>query len=185
MFKEAAVEDDLRLKDPGIAEHFLTKLYLLARFRELRHDIDSLMEFQAENKYLLMMYGQNKARLMGNVAANRDKRDVEEVFKQYRSMLGSLFENRPVTGSAANVMMHALGYYKISLTAEEKKEFLAAIDSYRNNHTPIAGCLDMLRSYNARFPNEYLAKQTFFEPYPADLLPGVSMESSTEIGPSE
>jgi uncharacterized protein YbgA (DUF1722 family)/uncharacterized protein YbbK (DUF523 family) len=171
MFKEAAVEDDLRLKDPGIAEHFLTKLYALARFRELPRDVDSLMQFQAENKFLLMMYGQNKARMMGNVAANRDKRDVGDVFNQYRSELCSLLENRPVTGAAANVMMHALGYHKKSLANDEKKAFLAVLDDYRTNNTPIAGCLDILRSFNLRFPNEYLSRQTFFEPFPADLLP--------------
>jgi uncharacterized protein YbgA (DUF1722 family)/uncharacterized protein YbbK (DUF523 family) len=169
-FSDLAVEDEVRLYDAGIAEHFLTKLYAFARFRELDHDMSTLMQYQADNKLLLMTYGQNKMRLLGNIASNRDKRNVEDVFHQYQYLLRSMFDNRPKRGSATNVLMHAIGYYKDQLNADEKKEFMEALRSYREDGTPLVSCLDLMRSYNRRFGNEYLTRQTFFEPFPNELL---------------
>ncbi len=171
-FSDLAVEDETGLSDAGIAEHFLTKLYTFARFRELNRDVSALMQYQADNKLLLMTYGQNKMRLLGNIASNRDKRDVENVFHQYQYLLRSMFENRPKRGSVVNVLMHALGYYKDQLGTDEKKEFLGALGSYREDGAPLVRCLDLMRSYNLRFGNEYLNRQTFFEPFPKDLLDG-------------
>jgi uncharacterized protein YbgA (DUF1722 family) len=134
--------------------------------------VSAVMQYQADNKLLLMTYGQNKMRLLGNIASNRDKRDVENVFHQYQYLLRSMFENRPKRGSVVNVLMHALGYYKDQLGTDEKKEFLTALGSYREDGAPLVHCLDLMRSYNLRFGNEYLNRQTFFEPFPKDLLDG-------------
>ena len=169
-FSDLAVEDEARLYDLGIAEHFLTKLYTFARFRELDHDMSSLMQYQADHKLLLMTYGQNKMRLLGNIASNRDKRDVEEVFHQYQYLLRSMFGNRPKRGSVVNALLHAFGYYKDQLSTDEKTEFLSVLSSYREEGTPLLGCLGLMRSYNRRFGNEYLSRQTFFEPFPKELL---------------
>ena len=171
-FSGLAVEDEARLVDAGVAEHFLTKLYAFARFRELRHDMKSLMQYQADNKLLLMAYGQNKMRLLGNIASNRDKRDVEDVFHQYQYLLRSIFSNHPKRGSAVNVLTHAMGYYKDQLKAEENKELLARLNAYRDGGAHITGCLDLMRSFNLRFGNDYLSRQTFFEPFPRELVTG-------------
>jgi uncharacterized protein YbgA (DUF1722 family)/uncharacterized protein YbbK (DUF523 family) len=169
-FADLAVEDEARLHDVGIAEHFLTKLYVFARFRELDHDTSALMQYQADNKLLLMTYGQNKMRLLGNIASNRDKRDVEYVIQQYQYLLRSMFGNRPKRGSVVNVLMHALGYYKDQLSADEKKEFLFELSAYRQEGVPLFNCLELMRSYNLRFGNEYLTRQTFFEPFPNEFI---------------
>lgn len=171
-FSDLAVEDEIRLVDASVAEHFLTKLYTFARFRELHHEMSSLMQYQAENKLLLMAYGQNKMRLLGNIASNRDKRDVEDVFHQYQYLLRSVFSNRPKRGSAVNVLMHAMGYYKDRLNAEEKREFLTRLNAYREGGSSLTGCLDLMRSFNLRLGNDYLSRQTFFEPFPGELVTG-------------
>jgi uncharacterized protein YbgA (DUF1722 family)/uncharacterized protein YbbK (DUF523 family) len=169
-FSHLAVEDEARLRNVRIAEHFLTKLYMLARFRGLDRDIKSLMQFQADNKLLLMMYGQNKMRLLGNIASNRDKRDIDHVFEQYRTLLVEALGNIPKCGASINVLMHAIGYYKDVLSLPEKKFFLETLDLYRDARVPLSVCLNLMRSYNVRFGNEYLTRQTFFEPFPSDLL---------------
>lgn len=175
-FSDLAVEDEAMLQDRGVAEHFFTRLYSFARFRELEHEVSALMQYQADNKLLLMAYGQNKMRLLGNIASNRDKRDIEHVFQQYQHHLRSLLGIRPKRGGVVNVLMHAFGYYKERLVAEEKKAFLAALSSYRDESTALADCLGMMRSYNLRFGNEHLNRQTFFEPFPRELLGGSSTD---------
>ena len=61
-----------------IREHFLTKLFLLARFRALKKKPTArgLVQFQAENKLFFMAYNQKEMRLMGRLVANHEKRET-------------------------------------------------------------------------------------------------------------
>jgi hypothetical protein len=54
-FPYLAIEEERRLLNPRIKEHFLTKLFTLANFREEKKSgtISDLVRFQSENKYLL------------------------------------------------------------------------------------------------------------------------------------
>ena len=97
---------------------------------------------------------------------------MEDVFHQYQYLLRSIFGVRPKHGSAVNVLMHAMGFYKDQMNAEEKREFLASLHAYRAGSAPLTGCLDLMRSFNLRFGNDYLSRQTFFEPFPRELIAG-------------
>ncbi|NIP36562.1 MAG: DUF1722 domain-containing protein, partial [Thermoplasmata archaeon] len=79
-FGHLAVEDEGRLRNMNIREHWLTKVYTLARFREMARDgsMKDLVRFQAEHKFLLMAYNQKEMREMGRVVANPDKSPLEE-----------------------------------------------------------------------------------------------------------
>ena len=163
-----AVEDEGRLKDDGIREHFLTKLYTLARFRSVRSMAD-LVRFQAENKLLLMAYNQTGMRALGRIVANKEKKTLEDVMGEYRIGLQNAFLRAPRRSSAVNVLMHAFGYFKEQLNEKEKIFFLTSLDSYRAGTTPLNSILTMLRMWIVRFDEDYLSTQTFFSPYPKEL----------------
>lgn len=59
-FSNLAIEDEGRLRNFAIREHFLTKLFTLASFRRVKKQgtMKSLVLFQSENKLLLMSYNQ-------------------------------------------------------------------------------------------------------------------------------
>jgi uncharacterized protein YbgA (DUF1722 family) len=67
--------------------------------------------------------------------------------------------------------MHAFGYFSDKLNHQEKVFFLDAIEKYRNGIMPLLVCLNLLKSWVIRFEEDYLANQTFFHPYPPDLMP--------------
>ena len=62
-----AIEDEGRLRNARIREHFLTKLFALARFRQVADSgsFRELVRYQAEHKLLLMTYHQVQMRQPG------------------------------------------------------------------------------------------------------------------------
>ncbi|MFX1538230.1 MAG: DUF523 and DUF1722 domain-containing protein, partial [Promethearchaeota archaeon] len=79
-FSGLAIEDEGRLKSFKIREHFLTKLYTLARFRGVKQaqKIRALVEFHSTHKFLLMAYHQKMLNVLGNIVANHEKRGIKE-----------------------------------------------------------------------------------------------------------
>ena len=79
--------------------------------------------------------------------------------------------------SKANVLMHSLGYFSHELSSAEKAFFLQSIEKYKQKKLPFSAPLSILQSWIARFDEEYLKEQTFFKPFPENLiaLPGHSM----------
>ena len=88
-FGELAVEEEGRLTNLNIREHFLGKIYTIARFRLLPVKMGELVKFHAANKYLFMSYNQAQLKLAGKVVANHEKLPVEEVFSKYRDFAKS------------------------------------------------------------------------------------------------
>ncbi len=165
-----AVEDEARLRNIKIAEHFLTKLFILASFRQVESRLWSLVEFHTDNKLLLMAYSQKELRALGNILANREGKGVQEVFSDYEEHLSAALASIPKCTAPINVLEHALGYFSDKLKKEEKAFFLQSLEMYRDGRIPLRVCLSLMQSWIIRFEQAHLARQTFFEPFPPDLL---------------
>jgi uncharacterized protein YbgA (DUF1722 family)/uncharacterized protein YbbK (DUF523 family) len=171
-FSHLAVEDEGRLKNYRIREHFLTKLFTLARFREIKHArmMAELVRFHTESKFLLMAYSQKELKLMGKIVANPDKRSVEDVLEDYETHLQRALTSAPGYTSSINVLMHAMGYFSRQLSPREKAFFLDSLEDYRARQVPLSVPVGIMKSYVVRFEEQYLMKQRFFEPFPESLI---------------
>ncbi len=171
-FSGFAIEDEGRLRSLKIREHFLTKLFALARFRSVKRlgEMREMVRYQTENKLLLMSYNQREMRFLGNIVANRDRKLLEEVVTEYEQHLHKSMENPPRRPSNINVFMHILGYFSKELSKDEKQFFLETIQLYREGRVPFTSALRLAKAWAVRFQNEYLLSQTFFDPYPSDLM---------------
>ena len=171
-FGDVAVEEEGRLSNYGIREHFLTQLYALARFRQTRASgrMRDLVDYQSRNKLLLMAYNQAQMRQMGKIVANPEKRPIQEAFDAYEQHLRLAIARPPRYTSSINVLMHALGYFSDELNSQEKAFFLDSLGRYRERRLPLSALIGIVGAWIARFGQSYLAQQTFFDPYPEELL---------------
>jgi uncharacterized protein YbgA (DUF1722 family)/uncharacterized protein YbbK (DUF523 family) len=167
-----AIEDERRLLNPRIRDHFLVKLFALASFREVKREksINSLIKFQSENKYLLTAYNQKQLRVLGKLVANQEQRPIESILTLYETHLYQAFLHPPSVGSNINVLLKIMGYFSSELTSGEKEFFIRATENYKEGKLPLSACKSILRSWIIRFHNEYLSTQTFLEPYPDGLI---------------
>lgn len=170
-FPYLAVEDDERLSNIAIREHFLTKLFTLARFRSIRgSSISSLIAFHSAYKFLLMAYSQAELRMMGKILASQKERPVEATMAQYEEHLKKALSRPPRRGNIVNVINHMMGYFSRDLKSEEKRLLLSSLEAYRQGRVPIIGATNIIKSWVVRFGNQYLSGQTFLAPYPTELL---------------
>ncbi len=171
-FGSLAIETEGRLNDSAIRDHFLTKLYALARFREISAQpaMGKLVEYHSDNKYLFMAYNQSILRYLGRITANTERESAESTFLKYAEKLPHVFIRQMRKGSAVNVLQHTLGYFSDKLTPREKKYFLITVDKYKQNRSALSECRSLVMSWIVRFEEEYLLRQTFFSPYPEDLF---------------
>jgi uncharacterized protein YbgA (DUF1722 family)/uncharacterized protein YbbK (DUF523 family) len=171
-FSYLAIEDERRLLNPRIKEHFLTKLFALASFREAKKSgtIGDLVRFQSENKYLLTAYSQKELGILGKIAANQEQKPCNELFRTYETHLYNAFGSAPSVGSNINVMHKIMGYFSNQLSKEEKDFFIKSLEKYKEGELPLSANISILKAWIIRFKQQYLMDQTFLEPYPEELV---------------
>lgn len=170
-FPYLAIEDERRLLNPRIKEHFLTKIFTFASFRKVKKSgvIRELVSFQSENKYLLTAYNQKELRVLGRIVANQEKKPISKLTGSYEEHLRSVFKRSPSVGANVNVMMKTMGYFSHQLSKEEKSFFLRSLENYKAGRLPLSASLSILKAWIIRFQEKYLMNQTFLEPYPEQL----------------
>jgi len=170
-FPNLAVEDERRLLNPRIKEHFLTKLFTLASFRGVRKSgkVKDLVKFQSDNKYLLTAYNQKELRILGKLAANQENKTFDETLRTYETHLYYALARTPSVGANINVMLKIMGYFSHQLSKDEKSFFLGTVDKYKAGRLPLSACFNVLKAWIVRFKQEYLSSQTVLEPYPEQL----------------
>ncbi|CAM4248870.1 hypothetical protein BAMA_06490 [Bacillus manliponensis] len=171
-FSHLAIEEEGRLSNFTIREHFFTKLFTIAYFKTVKKNknMQELIHFQSDNKYLFMAYNQTKQKELGRIIANSVKLPVEDVFEKYECVLYELLHRTPRYTSNVNVCQHIFGYFKKELKKVEKDHFLSLLEKYAEKKMPLSSLLVVLKSWALRFEEEYLLRQTYFEPYPEALV---------------
>ncbi len=171
-FSHLPIEDEARLGDWRIREHFVSRIFMQADFRMVSesNSMKELVRFHSGNKFMLMAASQKELSAMGKLVANHEKRPFAEVVSSYGEHLSAAFAKIPRTGRIINVLMHGLGYVSGELRSQEKKYFLSALERYRKGRIPMSVPINVLHELAIRCEAKYLLAQTFFSPYPEELM---------------
>ncbi len=168
----APVEDEGRLKNHGIREHFLSCLYALACFRQvaLTGKPGALVDYHARHKLMFLGMNQASMRRLGRIVANQDRRPFGEILGAYRAELGTMFSAQVKPGGVINTALHAFGGFSDKLSVRERTLFINSIEEYRDERIPASALLALLKSWALRFEVDYLLDQVFLDPFPKDLV---------------
>ena len=171
-FGHLPVEEEGRLKNYEIRHHFLTRLFLWARFRQVKRSaaMRHLVQFHAANKFLLLAHNERALRVLGRVVANHERRSVAEVIGEYERHLGEAFPAAPPAGTMTNVLQHLLGFFSKRITDRERHYLLGLLRRLRKHQVPASVPVSVLRSWSIRFGEDYLLQQSVFQPYPEALM---------------
>jgi uncharacterized protein YbgA (DUF1722 family)/uncharacterized protein YbbK (DUF523 family) len=170
-FAGQAIEDEMRLTNLSLREHFLIKLFTLTRFRHLseRPEMGPLVAFHASHKLLFLAYNQSRFRQAGKIVANHDKRPPAEVFHLYREELHHILDAPLRISGVINTLYHAFGWISEHLGPDEKQHVINSIEEYRDERLPLQAVTRLLEAHALRFGNQYLLTQVFLRPYPRAL----------------
>lgn len=170
-FPYASIEEEGRLSNLHIREHFLVKLYTNLRFNKLKDlEMKDLVEFHSRHKYLLMAYNQEKLRRMGQLVANHEGLAYKEILNLYKEELGEAMSDLPSINNYINTLMHIFGYYSDKLMSEEKKFILDSLDKVKEDKLHLSVPVNLMRGYAIKYEQDYLLDQYIWEPFPENLL---------------
>lgn len=169
---DIAIEDEGRLRNYNIREHFLTRIFTMNSFDEVikRNRMNGLVDFHSRNKYLLMAYHQANQKKLGKIVANHSNEEVATVISTYEDVLKEALKKPLRRGTNINMLMHLLGYFKNELSKEEKAYFLDVIQQYSMKKIPFSLPIAVIYSWVVRFDEPYLKNQRIFKPYPLEIL---------------
>lgn len=167
-----AIEEEGRLTNFRIREHFLTKLFIMFKFRQIEKvkSMAAMVKFHSDNKYMLMAYNQSEQNILGRIVANHEKRDLAELMRDYKNHLGLAFQRIPRFSNYINVLMHIFGYFSQNLSTKEKDFILGTFDKYKNGKIPLSVPVNLIRSYVIKYEQVYLLDQSIWEAYPEALM---------------
>lgn len=170
------VTNEGRLRSFTLRERWLTAVFTMARYRVTVADclrersIAPLVRFQASHKLLFLSFGRTSMVRLGRIAADPQRLGLEALLGAYREVLVEAVSGSASRGRTIDVLQHAMGYFKRSVSPEERAHFLELVSGYRDGGLPLSACTAVLGSWIVRERQAYLAGQVFFHPYPAGLV---------------
>jgi len=172
-FPHLPVEEEGRLNDPVIRENFVERVFSYRRWKDFmrdEHDISGLVEFHTRHKLLVMAHSPSAYREMGSLVAHGQELKRPALFKCYEEKLMKALAVRATARKNSNVLMHIMGYFKKELNCAEKDEMSGLISQFHDGLVPLIVPLTLLRHYVKKFDRQYLAKQVYLSPCPAELM---------------
>jgi len=166
-------EDDGRLRDPAIRENFITRLFTLHRWREAMDPEATpgrLVDFHSRQKLLVMAHSVDRYRALGKLVARAGADPLAPICEAYLEGLLAALAVKATPGKHANVLQHAMGYFKKELSMGEKEELGTLIDQFRLGLIPLIAPVTLINHYVHKYGKEYLARQYYLTPYPAELM---------------
>ncbi len=171
-FPYLPMEEEGRLGDPWLRENFLMQVFAYKSLFELLQSnpsINDLVEFHTSYKYLIYSKSHDSYKNLGNIVANRDKRPLNVVLEDYKSLFLEAISQKGTIKNTYNVLLHIYGYFKKNITKEEKEEILETMEDFKKEIIPLIAVIKIIKLYVNKFDIEYLKKQVFLKPYPKEL----------------
>ncbi len=141
-------EEDDRLRNKKIREHFLTKLFLFARFREAKKD-NKINKFHEEN-FLLMKYYNKEIFSESNPSNNNYFENIKNIFKRPPQSID-------IADFFAEIMIDA-------------KRF---VEKYKTNKISIETLKEVSKIL---IKDKSFLNQTFYSPFPEELVTDVDSD---------
>ncbi len=166
------VEEDGRLHDPVLRENFITRVFAMREWQLLCArglTAAGLIDLHSRYKYTLMAHAPQDYSKLGQMLSDAGKHDGNQLGPRYFAGMMQILQLKATRKTNTNVLMHLQGYLKKQLQSNEKSSLGSVIEHYRQGIVPLIVPVTMLKHYFHVFPDPYINRQAFWQPYPDDL----------------
>lgn len=153
------VENDGRLTNYSIRDDFFTKIFLINEMKQT----NDLKNFHKKNNILLKSYNNEKT---NNLESLIDKIQKEDYFNEVYDIISK----KRKKDLKLKIIQEIFSRYQANLTIDEIKVFKDLVNSYENEKIPFSTLCSVIRVYAARFNDKQILEQSFFKPYPDELI---------------
>ncbi|MDN5369557.1 MAG: hypothetical protein PWP74_865 [Shewanella sp.] len=165
------IEEEGRLNDLHIRENFFTRVYAYHDWQMLQQSGVSrhkLTDFHARYKYLLLAHCPKLYRELGPLLADASLPETAVAERYFVTFMAAL-KHQASRNNHTSALQHIQGYFKKSLSKQQKAELSQAIMDYRNGLKPLLVPLTLINHYLQEFPSPYISRQVYLNPHPQEL----------------
>ncbi|HET6517131.1 MAG TPA: YbgA family protein [Nitrosopumilaceae archaeon] len=138
--------------------------FVLERFKELKLNpsMKNLVHFHTINKFLIMVHSPKHLNVLGNLIANHDQKELDDILENYEKQLKFALEISPTISSNINALSHIFSHFLHELSPDEKSAFLISLNHFCEGKITLSEMLGLLKSWTSKYDKTYLASQTYF-----------------------
>jgi uncharacterized protein YbbK (DUF523 family)/uncharacterized protein YbgA (DUF1722 family) len=167
------VEDEARLVDGRLRDNFIERVFGCSRLKTLFHrawSLAALVRFHTAHRIQLLSHSTSGYEDLTRLLARAKALPKCETREQYeRGFMDTL---RIITPARRHtkVLTHIVGQLRRTIDAQSTEEVMAAIHEYGRGSVSLIVPLTLVRDHVRLQRVASLAGQTYFEPYPDELM---------------
>jgi uncharacterized protein YbbK (DUF523 family)/uncharacterized protein YbgA (DUF1722 family) len=169
-FPNMVKEDEKRLENIAIREHFLTRIFVLANLRESleSQSIAKLFEFYSKNMLLFLCHDEKLTAELGLIFKIED--DFEIISNKFQKIAYDVLSSPVKKTPMINTFEYMFNFVKSKLSQSEKSHYQSLIDEFENDLILQSEISTLLYSWALRYDLKIILEQSLFDPFPKNLL---------------
>jgi len=169
-FPNMVKEDEKRLENITIREHFLTRIFVLANLRESLElqSVEKLFEFYSKNMLLFLCHDEKLTAELGVLFALN--KNFKIISKKFENIIYEILSFPIQKSPMINTFDYMFNFVKSKLSESEKSHYQSLIDEFENNLITHSEISTLLYSWALRYNVQLILDQSLFDPFPKNLL---------------
>ena len=157
------IENEGRLKNYNIRDNFFTRIFFINNLKNNKN----IIEFHKNNLLLLKSYDEESTNEVSDIL---NENRMEDQVHQYKEKVLNIVSNQRKKENKLSIIIKVFEKYKNMLNEEEINMFNGLIESYETQRIPFSTLEVVIKMYATRFKDKDILNQTFFYPYPENLI---------------
>jgi len=169
-FPNMVKEDEKRLENITIREHFLTRIFVLANLRESLElqSIEKLFEFYSKNMLLFLCHDEKLTAELGLIFRAED--DFKIISKKFENLVYEILSFPIKKSPMIDTFDYMFHYVESRLSKSEKSHYCSLINDFENDLISHSEISTLLYSWALRYDVKIIFEQSLFDPFPKKLL---------------
>ena len=169
-FPNLVKEDEKRLNNISIREHFLTRIFVMAAFREslIHKSLEELFEFYCKNMLLFLCHDEKLTAQLGLIFKTEDSFKI--ISREFQNSISKILSFIPKKNTIIDTFNYIFTHVKLKLSESEKFYYHSLIDGFENDLNSQYEISTLLYSWALRYNLNSIIDQSMFNPFPKNLL---------------
>jgi uncharacterized protein YbgA (DUF1722 family) len=167
------IEEEGRLHDPLLREHWLERVFACRRLRWLRAGRFSrarLVAFHAAHELQLLAHGAEALRRLGRIVAGAQRMESGALRRRYETAFLAALAEPATRPGHAHVLRHCLGKLRGRLEPAAEAAIATQVTGYRRGRVPLVVPVTAIRHAAARLEIASLTGQLYLDPSPRERM---------------
>lgn len=166
------VVEESRLAEPVWREHFIKRVYIHQRWRDLHRNgltLQGLRNFHQQHRLIVMSHDPARQRELALLVTQARTEDIEPAAASYFLRLMEVLREPAQRRHHVGVLQYLQARLKNRLDADEKWELTEAIAAYQLGELPLIAPITLLKHHFRKTGDDEILDNWYLNPHPAEL----------------